>query len=140
MLRTQAGVGILTALCLIHTLGEVAPFSSSRQVVAFAGLCPLERNSGARVASAGSAVRGRRCCATCSGRRRTTAAEGQAAEAFYRRLARRKPGGWRKRPVTESFLSNSRSCCGRTSPHGSLTCVATTGDTRGETRSEMTVA
>ncbi|MBK8809515.1 MAG: IS110 family transposase [Acidobacteria bacterium] len=71
LLRTQAGVGILTALCLIHTLGEVARFSSSRQVVAFAGLCPLEKSSGARVASAGSAVRGRRCCATCSGRRRT---------------------------------------------------------------------
>ncbi|MBK8812634.1 MAG: transposase [Acidobacteria bacterium] len=45
MLRTQAGVGILTALCLIHTLGEVARFSSSSQVVAFAGLCPLEKSS-----------------------------------------------------------------------------------------------
>ncbi|MBK8811969.1 MAG: IS110 family transposase [Acidobacteria bacterium] len=113
LLRTQAGVGILTALCLIHTLGEVARFSSSRQVVAFAGLCPLEKSSGARVSFGGISRAGSPLLRYMLGQAANAAARrDERLRAFYRRLARRKPGGWRKRPSPESFLSNSRSCCG----------------------------
>jgi transposase len=44
-LRTQPGVGLLTALCLVHTLGEVKRFATTRKVAAYAGLEPMEHSS-----------------------------------------------------------------------------------------------
>lgn len=59
LLLTQPGVGILTALCTVHTLGDVSRFSGSRKAVAYVGLDPLENSSGdrrrcGRVSKAGS--------------------------------------------------------------------------------------
>ena len=46
LLQTQKGVGYLTALTTVHTLGDVSRFTRvSKQVVSFAGLDPLERSS-----------------------------------------------------------------------------------------------
>src|SRR6185503_478002 len=47
-LRTHPGVGLLTALCLVHSLEPVSRFANSRKVTAYAGLDPLERSSGER--------------------------------------------------------------------------------------------
>jgi len=47
-LGTQPGVGVLTALCLTHTLGDVSRFRTSRQVTAYVGLDPVEKSSGSR--------------------------------------------------------------------------------------------
>jgi transposase len=44
-LRTHPGVGLLTSLCLVHTLGDTARFSTTRKVVAYAGLEPMEHSS-----------------------------------------------------------------------------------------------
>jgi transposase len=44
-LRTHPGVGLLTALCLVHTLGEAKRFATTRKVVAYAGLEPMEHSS-----------------------------------------------------------------------------------------------
>ena len=46
LLQTQKGVGYLTALATVHTLGDVSRFTRvSKQVVSFAGFDPLERSS-----------------------------------------------------------------------------------------------
>lgn len=44
-LRTHPGIGMLTGLVLVHTLEPVERFSSSRKVVAYVGLDPLEDSS-----------------------------------------------------------------------------------------------
>jgi transposase len=47
-LRTHPGIGLLTALCLQHTLQPVARFRNTRKVVAYAGFDPVERSSAER--------------------------------------------------------------------------------------------
>lgn len=48
LLRRQKGVGLLTALALVHTLEPVARFSNPRKVIAYVGLDPVEDSSGSR--------------------------------------------------------------------------------------------
>jgi transposase len=49
-LRTHPGIGLLTALCLVHALEPVKDrFRNSRRVVGFAGLDPLEDSSAERI-------------------------------------------------------------------------------------------
>jgi transposase len=47
-LRTHPGVGLLTALCLVHSLEPVSRFANTRKVTAYAGLDPVERSSAER--------------------------------------------------------------------------------------------
>lgn len=61
LLLTQRGVGYLTALSMVHTLGDVTRFARTRQITAFIGLDPLERSSGGkvgcgRISKAGSGI------------------------------------------------------------------------------------
>jgi transposase len=44
-LRTHPGVGLLTSLCPVHTLGDVSRFATTRKVTAYAGLEPMEHSS-----------------------------------------------------------------------------------------------
>jgi transposase len=44
-LRTHPGIGLLTALCLLHTLQPVSRFRNQRKVVAYAGFDPMIRSS-----------------------------------------------------------------------------------------------
>lgn len=46
LLETHSGIGDLTALCLVHTLGDVGRFARKEQVTAFVGLAPLNESSG----------------------------------------------------------------------------------------------
>lgn len=46
VLQTHSGIGDLTALCLVHTLGDVSRFARKEQVTAFVGLAPLNESSG----------------------------------------------------------------------------------------------
>jgi len=49
-LRTHPGIGLLTALCLVHALEPVRlRFRNARRVVGFAGLDPLEDSSAERI-------------------------------------------------------------------------------------------
>ena len=48
-LRTHPGIGLLTALCLVHALEPVNRFRNSRKVVGYAGFDPLEDSSAARI-------------------------------------------------------------------------------------------
>lgn len=45
-LQTHPGIGLMTSLCLVHTLEPISRFSNQRKVVAYAGLEPMERSSG----------------------------------------------------------------------------------------------
>ena len=61
LLLTHKGVGLLSALCVAHTLGDVSRFPSSKEAVAYTGLDPLERSSAGRarfgaISKAGSSV------------------------------------------------------------------------------------
>ena len=50
LLLTQKGVGYLTALATVHTLGDVSRFTRiSKQVVSFAGFDPVEDSSAGKV-------------------------------------------------------------------------------------------
>jgi transposase len=48
LLQTHSGVGKLTALCLVHTLGDVKRFNNKEEVTSFVGLAPVEKSSGER--------------------------------------------------------------------------------------------
>ena len=61
LLRTHPGIGLLTSLCVVHTLEPVSRFRNQRKVAAYAGLEPMERSSAERkhflgVSKAGSRV------------------------------------------------------------------------------------
>jgi transposase len=61
LLRTHPGIGLLTSLCVVHTLDPVSRFRNQRKVVAYAGLEPMERSSAERkhflgISKAGSRV------------------------------------------------------------------------------------
>ena len=47
-LRTHPGIGLLTSLCLVHTLQPVSRFRNQRKVVAYAGFDPMIRSSAER--------------------------------------------------------------------------------------------
>jgi transposase len=60
-LRTHPGIGLLTSLCLVHTLEPISRFRNQRKVVAYAGFDPMERSSAERkhflgISKAGSRV------------------------------------------------------------------------------------
>jgi transposase len=60
-LMTHRGIGVLTSLCLTHTLGDVKRFANSRQVTSYVGLDPIEDSSADKIrmgsiSKAGSAL------------------------------------------------------------------------------------
>jgi transposase len=48
LLRTHPGVGPITALAFVLTVGEIERFAHSRQLVSYLGLNPAEHSSGGR--------------------------------------------------------------------------------------------
>jgi transposase len=48
LLRTHPGVGAITALACVVTIGEIERFASSRQLASYLGLIPTEASSGGR--------------------------------------------------------------------------------------------
>jgi transposase len=47
-LRTHPGIGLLTSLCIVHTLQPIGRFRNTRTVAAYAGFDPVERSSAER--------------------------------------------------------------------------------------------
>jgi transposase len=45
-LQTHPGIGLMTSMCLVHTLEPISRFANQRKVVAYAGLDPMGRSSG----------------------------------------------------------------------------------------------
>jgi transposase len=63
-LRTHPGIGLLTSLCLVHTLQPVARFRNTRKVTAYAGFDPVERSSAEHKRFLGISKAARAYCAT----------------------------------------------------------------------------
>jgi transposase len=59
-LRTHPGIGLLTSLCLLHTLQPVSRFRNQRKVVAYAGFDPMIRSSAERAIYLGISKAGSR--------------------------------------------------------------------------------
>lgn len=106
LLRTQAGVGYLTALCLVHTIGDVARFNKlSKQVAAFVGLDPLEKSSGSKVKFGSISKAGSRILRFLLGQAAQTASRYDARlKAKYRQLARKKHSAVAKTAIARKLL------------------------------------
>jgi transposase len=105
LLLTHKGVGLLSALAVVHTLGDVSRFPSSKQAVAYTGLDPLE-NSSAGKTRFGS----RRKAGSCELRHLLGQAIHSAVrydaelKVFYKRLAMRRSKSVAKVAATRKLL------------------------------------
>lgn len=92
LLLTQKGVGYLTALCLIHTIGEISRFEKpTKQVPAFLGIEPLENESAGKSKNKGISRAGSSLARFLLGQSANIVARYDAKfKAFYKRLAKKK--------------------------------------------------
>ena len=93
LLQTQMGVGYLTALVTVHTLGDVERFKRvSKGVVSFAGLDPREMSSAGRTRFGAITKAGSPMLRHHLGQAVMTATRYDLRlKAFYKRLAKKKP-------------------------------------------------
>ena len=90
-LRTHPGIGLLTSLCLLHTLQPISRFRNSRKVVAYAGFDPVERSSAERKCFLGISKAGSRLLRYLLVEAAQTAVrKDEDLKRFYKRLAERR--------------------------------------------------
>ena len=90
-LRTHPGIGLLTALCLVHTLQPISRFRNQRKVVAYAGFDPLVRASAERTIYLGISKAGSRLLRYLLVEAVHTAIRyDEDLKRFYKRLAERR--------------------------------------------------
>ena len=106
LLLTQKGVGYLTALTTVHTLGDVRRFTRvAKQAASFAGLDPLEKSSAGktrfgRISKAGSPLLRYQL-----GQAAQIASRSDARlKSFYKRLAKKKPKAVTKTAAARKLL------------------------------------
>lgn len=106
LLRTQKGVGYLTGLSVVHTLGDVQRFARlSKQVVAFAGLDPLEKSSAGKVKFGGISKQGNWLLRFLLGQSAHLAARHDGRlKSFYKKLAKKKAKSTAKTAVARKLL------------------------------------
>jgi transposase len=90
-LRTHPGIGLLSSLCLVHTLQPVGRFRNTRKVVAYAGFDPVERSSAERKCFLGISKAGSRLLRYLLVEAAQTAVrKDEDLKRFYKRLAERR--------------------------------------------------
>jgi transposase len=90
-LRTHPGIGLLTSLCLVHTLQPVSRFRNTRKVAAYAGFDPVERSSAERKCFLGISKAGSRVLRFLLVEAAHTAIrKDEDLKRFYKRLAERR--------------------------------------------------
>lgn len=90
-LRTHPGLGLITALCLVHTLQPVSRFRNTRKVAAYAGFDPIERSSAERQRFLGISKAGSRLLRYLLVEAAQTAVRyDEDLKRFYKRLAQRR--------------------------------------------------
>src|SRR6266487_7178366 len=90
-LRTHPGIGLLTSLCIVHTLQPVSRFRNTRKVAAYAGFDPVERSSAERKCFLGISKAGSRLLRYLLVEAAQTAVRKDAdLKRFYQRLADRR--------------------------------------------------
>jgi transposase len=106
LLETQKGVGYLTALATVHTLGDVSRFTRvSKQVVSFAGFDPLERSSAGKVRFGGVSKAGSPLLRFQLGQATQIVARWDPKlKSFYKRIAKKKPKAVAKTATARKLL------------------------------------
>jgi transposase len=106
LLQTQSGVGYLTALCLINTVGDVSRFDKpTKQVVAFIGLDPLDESSGSKVKFGRISKAGSPILRFLLGQAAQTASRfDQKLKAKYRQLTKKKHKAVAKTAIARKLL------------------------------------
>ena len=90
-LRTHPGIGLLTSLCIVHTLEPVSRFRNQRKVAAYAGFDPVERSSAERQRFLGISKAGSRLLRYLLVEAAHTAVRyDEDLQRFYKRLAVRR--------------------------------------------------
>jgi transposase len=90
-LRTHPGIGLLTSLCIVHTLQPVGRFRNQRKVAAYAGFDPVERSSAERKCFLGISKAGSRVLRYLLVEAAQTAVrKDEDLKRFYKRLAERR--------------------------------------------------
>jgi transposase len=104
-LQTHPGVGLLTSLCLVHTLGDLSRFSSTRKVAAYVGFDPMEDSSAERKAYGGISKAGSKLLRYLLVEAGQTAAkDDEHLRQFYRRLLPRRGKARAKVAVARKLL------------------------------------
>ena len=104
-LQTHPGVGLLTSLCLVHTLGDLSRFSSTRKVAAYVGFDPMEDSSAERKAYGGISKAGSKLLRYLLVEAGQTAAkDDEQLKQFYRRLLPRRGKARAKVAVARKLL------------------------------------
>ena len=90
-LQTHPGVGLLTSLSVVHTLGDLSRFAATRKVAAYVGFDPMEDSSADRKAYGGISKAGSRLLRYLLIEAGQTAArDDEQLKQFYRRLLPRR--------------------------------------------------
>jgi transposase len=106
LLQTQKGVGYLTALITVHTLGDLGRFKRvGKEVVSFAGLDPVERSSAGRIRFGGVSKAGSSILRYHLGQAAQIASRLDVKlKSFYKRLSKKKPKAVAKTAVARKLL------------------------------------
>jgi transposase len=89
LIRTHPGIGPLTSLALVHTLGDVRRFRRKEEVVAFVGLDPLEKSSGEKRRMGSISKHGSRLVRHLLGQAAQTCRDKKIRQ-FYSQVSRRR--------------------------------------------------
>ena len=105
-LQTQAGVGVLTALAVVHGVGDVTRFAQvSKQVPAFVGLEPLEQSSASKIKFGGISKKGSWIVRYLLGQAGNIAARTDPRlKSFSQRLGKKKPKAVVKTAVARKLV------------------------------------
>ena len=105
LLLTHKGVGLLSALAVAHTLGDVWRFPSSKEAFAYTGLDPLEQSSAGKVRYGSISKAGSSVLRHLLGQAMHVASryDGQL-KTFYQRLANRRSKPIAKVAATRKLL------------------------------------
>jgi transposase len=91
LLRTHPGIGLLTSLILVHTLGPVERFPNRRKLAAYLGMDPTEQSSGDKKRMGGISKAGSRLTRFLLVEAARSAVAGDPAlKRFYARLSHRR--------------------------------------------------
>lgn len=106
LLMTQKGVGYLTALTFVHTVGDVSRFDKGpKAVTRFAGYDPVERSSAEKIRFGRISKAGPRMLRFHLGQAAMMAARSDTRlKVFYKRLAKRKPRALAKTATARKLL------------------------------------
>lgn len=106
LLQSQKGVGYLTALITVHTLGDINRFKRvSKEVVAFAGLDSLEESSAGKVRFGSISKAGSPLLRYHLGQAAQIASRyDPKLKSFYKRLAKKKPKAVAKTAAARKLL------------------------------------